>query len=46
MLDGWEVLYMTHKVEASIVNQVHLTTHQGTCNANMDAIYIFLGEWS
>ena len=29
------------KVKASIGDHVHLTTHQGTCNADMDEIYIF-----
>ena len=34
------------KVEASIVGHVHLTAHEGTNNADMDEIYIFLGERS
>jgi hypothetical protein len=34
------------KVEASIIDQVNLNTHYGSCNADMDGIYTFLGEWS
>ena len=34
------------KVEASIVDQVHLTIHYDICDVDMDEIYIFLGKQS
>ena len=34
------------KVEAFIVDHVHLIVHEGLCNADMDGICIFVGEGS
>lgn len=39
-----KLLIMHTKVDAFIINQVHLTAHYGTCNADMDKFY-FLGVY-
>jgi hypothetical protein len=45
-LRWWILLQSICKVEAPIVDKVHLTCSLGLCNADKDDIYIFLGKQS